>query len=625
MKIYLEQPPAKAVDAVKELSKLLSFTVAETAGEADLELMMEQDDRFEHDLRITKKGRKAALTYSRLSCLSRGLFLLVTGEGGEFDLCQKSAFSELGILLDCSRNGVPKTESVKDLIRHIAVMGYNVLKLYTEDTLKVEEEPYLGYMRGAYTGEEIREIDAYCGLFGIELVPCIQCLAHINQMTRYEQYQNIIDTDDILLVGEERTYEFLEHIISTLSRNFTSRNVNIGMDEAHMLGRGKYQDLNGYRERPQIMLEHLERVSLLCKKYGFKPQMWSDMFFRLLYGGEYYVDKEEIPKELLEQIPKDIRLIYWDYYSTDFKHYDSMLKKHKKMTNQVGFAGGAWKWTGFAPENDHSMASLSPAMDACIEQQIPSFLLTCWGDNGAEASIYSILPSIYFCGEKAYAGEMNQEARQRFCSLTGIRFEDYLKLDLPNRLTGLPGERGNPGKYFLYNDLLLGTFDSLVPDGVERIYESHARALGRIGDQRGPYAAAFHTLQKLCEVLSVKAGLGVCLKKAYDERDQETLHKILDEALPELKVRLEAFYQAFLEQWHGEYKAFGFEVQCARLGGLMLRTKYVEEQLEKYLDGAITQIEELEEERRPFAYFDQAELGSLNYNLWSVTISPGVV
>lgn len=623
MKIYFELQPEETLEAVGELLKLLDFRVVQTAGEADLELLLKRDEQAEHDLKITKKGRKATLNYSRLSCLSRGLFLLVTGGDGELDLCQRSAFSELGMLLDCSRNGVPKVSAVKDLIRHIAVFGYNVLELYTEDTFQVEEEPYFGYMRGAFTKEEIQEMDRYCGMFGIELVPCIQCLAHINQITRYEQYQRIIDTDDILLVGEEKTYEFLEHIISSLAQSFTSRNINIGMDEAHMLGRGRYQDLNGYRDRPQLMLEHLERVSLLCKKYGFKPQMWSDMFFRLLYGGKYYVEKEEALGEISDQIPKDIRLIYWDYYSTDFKHYDSMLNRHKKMTDKIGFAGGAWKWTGFAPENDRSLASLAPAMDACIGQKIPSFLLTCWGDNGAEASICSVLPSIYFCAEKAYTGEMKLEAKQRFYALTGVVFEDYLKLDLPNRLTGRPGEGGNAGKYFLYNDLLLGTFDSLVPDGVESIYESHAEELGRVGG--GRYAPAFCTLQRLCQVLSVKAGLGVRLKQAYDRGDHETLRDILTVALPELKVRLEAFYHALSSQWQEEYKAFGFEVQCARLGGLMLRTEYVKQQLEKYLSGAIPQIEELEAVRRPFAYFDQAELGSLNYNLWSVIISPGVV
>lgn len=625
MKIYLEQHPIEVVDAVRELQELLSYTIVDTAEESDLQMFIVHDTKSGHDIQIKKSGKAGRITYSRLSCFCRGLFLLLSDERKEMTLCQDGAFQDLGILLDCSRNAVPKVSTVKDVVRHIGVMGYHTLELYTEDTFQVEGEPYFGYMRGAYTKEEIQTMDEYCRMFGIELVPCIQCLAHINQITRYEQYDKMVDTDDILLVGETRTYEFLDHIFSTLSKNFTSRKVNIGMDEAHMLGRGKYLDQNGYQERFEIMLKHLERVSQLCKAYGFEPQMWSDMFFRLVYGGEYYVEQEEIPKEIFDRIPKDIQLIYWDYYSTDVNRYDAMIKKHKGISDQVGFAGGAWKWTGFAPENDFSLASLSPAMDACISHQIDSFLLTCWGDNGGEASIYSVLPSIYFCGEKAYTGSMDDRGTRRFLWLTGISFDDYRKLDLPNRLTGTKGDRGNAGKYFLYNDLLMGTFDSLVLEGVGDVYENHGKALRMIGERGGPYAATFYTLQKLCEVLSIKAGLGLWLKAAYDQGDKEDLLEILNQVLPELKKRIEAFYHGFYQQWHQENKSFGFEVQCARLGGLLLRTDYVGEQLKKYLEGRISSIDELEEERKPFAYFDKAELGTLNYNLWRVIVSPGVV
>lgn len=77
----------------------------------------------------------------------------------------------------------------------------------------MEEEPYFGYMRGRMTHEEICELDRYAKEFGIELRPYIQTLAHLNQIVRYEQYDRITDTKDILLVGDERTETFLDHVI----------------------------------------------------------------------------------------------------------------------------------------------------------------------------------------------------------------------------------------------------------------------------------------------------------------------------------------------------------------------------------------------------------------------------
>ncbi len=64
-------------------------------------------------------------------------------------------------------------------------MGYDTLMLYTEDTYEVDNQPFFGYKRGRYTKQELKEIDAYCISAGIELVPCIQMLAHLNCMFKW--------------------------------------------------------------------------------------------------------------------------------------------------------------------------------------------------------------------------------------------------------------------------------------------------------------------------------------------------------------------------------------------------------------------------------------------------------
>ena len=186
-----------------------------------------------------------------------------------------------GVMLDMSRNGVMKVETVKKFADIIASMGYNMIQLYTEDTFSVKNEPCFGYMRGGYTVDEIREIDSYCAEKGIELIPCIQTLAHLNCIFKWKEYEEINDVKDILLIGSERTYTLIENIFATVAESFTSRRINIGMDEAQMVGLGKYLEKNGYKNRFEILHYHLKRVLDIAGKYGFKPMMWSDMFFRL--------------------------------------------------------------------------------------------------------------------------------------------------------------------------------------------------------------------------------------------------------------------------------------------------------------------------------------------------------
>lgn len=50
-------------------------------------------------------------------------------------------------MVDVSRNGVLTLQTAKDFIERIALMGLNMLMLYTEDTYQIEQYPWFGYMR----------------------------------------------------------------------------------------------------------------------------------------------------------------------------------------------------------------------------------------------------------------------------------------------------------------------------------------------------------------------------------------------------------------------------------------------------------------------------------------------
>ena len=156
------------------------------------------------------------------------------------DVC----FHRFGTMIDCSRNAVMSVKGVKRWIDLTADLGYNELLLYTEDTYEVDENPYFGYRRGRYSQEELREIDQYALSKGVNLVPCIQTLAHLNAIVRWPAYKGMVDINDILLAGDERVYELIDKMFSSLSKCFSSRIINIGMDEARMIGRGKYYDLH---------------------------------------------------------------------------------------------------------------------------------------------------------------------------------------------------------------------------------------------------------------------------------------------------------------------------------------------------------------------------------------------
>lgn len=507
-----------------------------------------------------------------------------------------------GVMLDCSRNAVMKPEQVKKFVDYISAFGYNCIQLYTEDTFEVDGEPYFGYLRGRYTKDELKNIDAYCAKKGVELIPCVQTLAHVNQIFRWNEYAcTVCDTGDILLADEARTYALIENIFKTLAECFTSRTVNIGMDEAHLLGRGKYLDKHGYVNPFDILNRHLKKVLEIAAKYGFESMMWSDMFIRFANGGEYYGNKIHATEEAKNSVPDGVNLIYWDYYHTNKSDYDKMIAAHNKLVSpdRVWFAGGAWVWKGFAPDNTITRKSMKPAMQSCREHGVKNVFITLWGDDGKECSYFSVLPSLYYI-KKIYDGENDISAiKQGFKQITGVDYDAICALDLPNGVQGGSKNNCNPSKYMLYSDPFSGFLDYTVKAGVNAEFASASRKLARKTKESGEFKYIFECLKTLCDVLALKAELGVKLRAAYKSGDKEEL-AVLVKDMKKIEKRLEVFFAAFKTLWYTDNKPQGFEIQEVRLGGLMRRIKTCRETVEAYLKGEINEIPELSQEILPY-------------------------
>lgn len=553
---------------------------------------------------VKKMDDGIAISFSRLPDFYKALAVFAANQE---DIAAKAGIAELGAMLDCSRNAVLTVNGAKTMIRYFALMGYNYLMLYTEDTLEVKEYPYFGYMRGRYSKAELAEIEQYCGLFGIELIPCIQTLAHLNQALRWSAFQEITDLQDILLIGEEKTYAFIESIIKTCAENFTSKRIHVGMDEAHLVGLGRYLRQNGYKDRTQIMIEHVQRVIDICKKYGFSPMMWSDMFFRLAFGDYYAKENDGIPEAVRAQIPKDIAMVYWDYYSHDKAKYESMFAKHKQMGNEVIFAAGAWKWSGVAPDNRFSIKASEAALAAAAESGIQDVVVTAWGDDGGEAPMLSVLPGFMACSEMKYFGAFDApQSDTRFKALTGMPLADFLTVDLPSRPVGVPESACDfsPCKYLLFQDVLAGIFDlNLIPEQTAAFYREACESIQAVADTAPPdFAPMFRAYAVLCKILAVKTELGRNLRTAYAAKDLESLKHIGEQTIPALIADIEDFYEMYKTVWLQMCKPFGLEVQDIHYGGLIMRLKTVSSMLHDFVSGASPAIAELEEEVLPYSW-----------------------
>ena len=511
---------------------------------------------------------------------------------------KKSNFDTLGVMIDMSRDGVMTVPALKKYITYLGKMGYNALMLYTEDTYEVDGEPFFGYMRGRYSKDELREIDAFASSLGIEVIPCIQTLAHLDTIARWARVP--MDMGGVLLTDNERTYEFIENMFKTLSTCFRSRRIHIGMDEAHELGRGKHLDLHGYEDTVEIMKRHLERVASIAERYGYTPLIWSDMFYRSWNDGLYTAlgEKDElcVPESVASSYPKNVIPVYWDYYYETERHYRVMLESHKALSDEPWFAGGVWTWRGFLPNNAYTIESMCPAIDACINTGTRNVFMTLWGNNGAECSRYSVLPSLLYIAEYARGNKDEDKIKAKFKKLFGAEYDDFMALDIPDNVYEEVGRRSVAVKSALYSDLFLGYKDTALKIGYSETFKDCARRYEKTARTSRKWSVLFKSASKLCDVLAVKYELGIKTRTAYKSGDRDELLRLAREEYTQLISRVKAFSGAFMRQWFEENKPHGYEVHDIRLGGLVMRAESCKARLIAYATGRLESIPELEDD-----------------------------
>ena len=557
-------------------------------------------------LRVEVKENDITIYYSDISEIFRGLALLKGNLKTGDIIEQPRCFETLAAFCDCSRNAVLTVDTIKKYIMDIAALGYNQLYLYTEDTFEIPEYQYFGHLRGRYTANEIREIDAFAKEFGIELIPAIQTLAHLNAIFRWNEFSSINDVSDILLCDDEKTYNLIEKMISSLRNMYSTNKINIGMDEAHLLGLGKYLEKNGYHSKMDIFLRHITRVVRIVKKYGFKPMMWSDMFFKMATGKCTYeaLDAIKFDDNVLDLIPEDVTLTYWNYSPRTEEYYDSLIESHLAMKHKVIFAGGCRKWVGIAPNYTFSFTASRMALNSVCNHGIKDVIVTAWGDDGAEGAAYLTLPILTLYAEKCYTGDMSDDIiNKKLSDLFGYSLEDFMLLEKPNILPDCKSEisyGANSNKILLFNDPILGLYDKHIPEGINEYFSELAENLSKLKERNNKFSYLFETVYALCDVLSVKAEIGNRLRKAYLNDAKDELSCLIKE-LETIVSKLDVFHSVFRKNWLKENKIFGFDVQDIRIGAIRARLIYAKDIIEQYIKGEITEIPELNE---PVLYMD---------------------
>ncbi|GAC41148.1 hypothetical protein [Paenibacillus popilliae] len=381
----------------------------------------------------------------------------------------------------------------------------------------------------------------------------------------------------MLLAGSEATYRFIADMIAAVSKPLRSKRIHIGMDEAFGLGLGRYLFKHGFRERFDIMNDHLWRVLEITAKHGLKPMMWSDMYFHLLMnnGGHYYDLDLEFSGDAVARIPKGVQFVYWDYYHDDQRFYESFLDKHRALGSDPVFA-------------EHGYTD----------------------------------------------GEVDETAlAERFRLCTGQQLDDYWQLTYLDETPGVTKNNmhsSNASKFLLWQDTLIGLFDKDVEGELGTALPAHyvklAERLAAAESQAaGTHKLVFGFYAKLAETLAMKGTLGQQVTVAYRAQEQERLRHLAEIIIPRVRAQVDLTRKAHRLLWMGTSKPFGWEVLDIRYGGVLARLQSAEERLLDYVEGRVDRLEELEVERLPFNANDPVGEHRVSHSPFFHRIATGAV
>jgi hexosaminidase len=288
-------------------------------------------------------------------------------------------FPHRGVMIDISRDKVPKMETIYSLVDLLSSWKINQLQLYTEHTFAYQHHPEVWENSSPFTSDEILKLDEYCRQRYVELVPNQSSFGHMERWLKHPRYQALAESPGgfefpwghsnvpfSLCPQLPESIELISGLYDELLPHFTSRQVNVGCDETFDVGQGCSRDRCKQVGAGRVYFDFLLKIYQEVTKRGFRMQFWGDMIINY--------------PELVVELPKDCIPLEWGYEA------DHPFAEHGEIFARSGLpfyvCPGTSSWNSIAGRTDNCIQNLRNAAMNGIKYGADGYLITDWGDNG---------------------------------------------------------------------------------------------------------------------------------------------------------------------------------------------------------------------------------------------------
>jgi len=345
---------------------------------------------------IEIKDKKIYIRGNKNTCYSTicQIINLRLGYIPEIYIEEEFKFAFRGFHIDLPRGGVPTLDYFKKLLRLLFISKYNYFAIYFEDLFPWKKYPQIGQSRGKLTEFELNEIIRYGNNLGIKVFPSLEFAGHmerilsIPEFNKYSEWQHY--GGDCLNISDPSARKFVYHLLKEVIKFFYSAEyIHIGGDETWLLGRGKSLNKTLRFTGPYLYELHHRNMIDIVLESGKKPILWGDM----LTGMYLSEDSSKIWKKLVRSSIWDKTIIAnWDYSDNSKEYFEKKIDIFKNRQQLV--CPGFSNWGRFYPDYKFALKNIKNFITAGKEKNVVGFLVTSWGDDGAECMYSSIEPLI---------------------------------------------------------------------------------------------------------------------------------------------------------------------------------------------------------------------------------------
>jgi hypothetical protein len=313
-------------------------------------------------------------------------------------------FARRGIYLDCSRGKVPRVETLKALVEHLAHWKVNEFQLYVENVFTWRRHPAIGRGYSPFTPGELLAVQDHCTKHHVLFVGSLASFGHLEKILALPPYQHLgemagfrgLPGGTTLCPGDPGSIRLVEELYEEFVPLFEADDFNVCCDETWELGRGRSKRRAERIGLGRVYLEFLKKIRRLCLRHGKRMNAWADIV----------LDHPEV----LADLPKDIVMLNWDYRPDG---------RRIPRTQEILDAGlpvvvcpGTNAWNTHGCRLDLGMRNIDRFAEEGSRCGVEGLLNTDWGDNGHRNLLAVSLHN--FAWGAAHSWHHRGAARERF-------------------------------------------------------------------------------------------------------------------------------------------------------------------------------------------------------------------